>query len=300
MVERMCSMKRVVVTTFFLILSVVLPITGTSQSARTIIASKVVQAPIIDGIDTDPAWAKAQEIITHDKVADIDITLKAVYTDKDIFFLVIFPDPDESRSHKSWVWDKGRKLYNVGNDREDSFVFKWNMGSKPVDLSIYAVNSYKADIWFWKACRTDSVGYADDKIHSLSPLYTKDSTKLTSRTGTTMYLLRKGDSGSAAYKTKLPVEYEGDVLPRFTNQTPSGSRADVKAKGIWKDGKWTIEFRRMRNTGNNDDVQFDLKKSYYFGVSRYEIAGRKVNKRLTQPLYGSGDISEVLTLIFAK
>ena len=267
-------------------------------AGQTLIARKVEKAPIIDGTDAEPAWAEAKKITTHDKVADIEITLKAVYTDKEIFSLVSFPDPDESRTHKSWVWDKGRELYKIGNDREDIFVFKWNMESKPVDLSIKADNSYIADIWLWKACRTDPVGYADDKMHSLSPEYNKNATKLTSKGGVIMYLLRSGDSGNAAYKTKLRIEYEGDVIPRFIYQTPTGSRADVKAKGVWMDGKWVIEFGRLLNTGNDDDVQFDLKKSYQFGVSRYEIAGRKANRKLTQPLYGSGDISEELVLVF--
>ena len=267
---------------------------------QTLVAQRVGKEPIIDGTDADPAWTKVKTITTHDDVADIDITLKAVYTGKKIFLLVSFPDPDESRTHKSWVWDRGMELYKMGNDREDVFVFKWNMGASPVDLSIYAENPYKADVWFWKACRTDPVGYADDKLHILSSKYMKDATELTSKGGKTTYLLRQGDSGVAAFRTKLQIEHVSDVVRRFIYQTPSGSRADVKAKGVWMDGKWTIEFGRALNTGNDDDVQFDLKKGYQFGVSRYEIAGRKPNPQLTQPFYGSGDVSEVLTLIFAN
>ncbi len=294
----MCCIGKNHAAAFFIILSGLLLSPVPAQPAQSLIAAKVKQPPVIDGTDADPAWAGAQKIITHDKAADIDITLKAVYTDKEIFFLVIFPDPDESRSHKSWVWDKGRDIYKIGKDREDVFVFKWNMGTKSVDLSIYGADPYKADVWFWKACRTDPAGYADDKIQTLAPTYMKNSVRLTAKSGRTMYLLRKGDLGVGAYATKLQVEYAGNMLPRFTNHTPSGSRADVKAKGVWKGGKWTIEFGRALNTGNNDDIRFDLKKSCRFGVSRYEIAGRKRDSKLTQPLYGSGDISEVITLIF--
>ena len=76
-----------------------------------------------------------------------------------IFFLVVFPDPDESRRHKPWVWEKELKMYEMGPDREDVFIFKWNMDSEQKDLSVYADKSYTADIWFWKACRTDSTGF---------------------------------------------------------------------------------------------------------------------------------------------
>ena len=89
-------------------------------------------------------------------------------------------------------------------------------------------------------------------------------------------------------------------MPRFTNSIPAGSRADVKAKGVWSYGRWTIEFARTLQTGNGDDIQFDVSKDYLFGVSRYEIAGREPALELKQPLYGSGDISEALTLRFGE
>ncbi|GBE05849.1 MAG TPA: hypothetical protein ENG95_00550 [Nitrospirae bacterium] len=285
---------------FLAVLTGCVLIFDTAYSDQILTAQKVEIPPVIDGIGADKVWAEAEKITTHDDTADIDITLKAVYTGKEIFFLVSFPDPDESRTHKSWVWDKGRKLYRGGKDREDVFVFKWNMGPEPVDLSIHADNSYKADIWFWKAGRTDPVGYSDDKIQSLSLNYIEGTTELTSKTGKKIYLLRKEDSGTAAYRTELQIEYKGDVFPRFANQIPTGSRADVRAKGVWNKGRWTIEFGRALDTGNNDDVRFDRQKSFWFGVSRYEIAGRKENRELSQPLYGIGDISESLTLIFAK
>ena len=76
-----------------------------------------------------------------------------------------FPDSDESVTHKTWVWGKSAEMYKTGQDREDVFVFKWNMEPNPVYLSLKADNDYMADIWFWKACRTNPVGYADDKYH---------------------------------------------------------------------------------------------------------------------------------------
>lgn len=267
-------------------------------SDQTLIAHKVGKAPVIDGMGADTAWAGVQGITTHDKTADIDIDLKAVYTDGQIFFLVSFPDADESRTHKSWVWDKSLKIYKMGKDREDVFVFKWNMNAKPVDLSIYADEPYKADIWFWKAQRTDPVGYADDKIQTLASTGSTDYARLTSKTGKSMYLLRQGDAWDSAYKTEVFAGYRGDIISRFTNQTPTGSRADIKAKGGWKSGKWTIEFGRPFDTGYDDDIQFDLKKSYQFGVSRYEVAGRTPDPGIAQPLYGSGDVSEELILVF--
>lgn len=267
---------------------------------QTIVAKKIDVSPVIDGDAGDSVWDKSKFITTYDNIANLDISLKAVYNDEKIFFLVIYLDKDESSTHKSWRWNKALGTYAMNNDVEDVFVFKWPLSEDTVDLSIFGDNPYSADVWFWKACRTNPVGYADDKIQFLSSIKIEESKKLKSKSGKNMYLVRKGDKGTSSYKSELSGEYKGDKTPRFTNRTPTGSRADIKSKGKWNDGKWTIEFSRLLKTGNDDDVQFDITKSYHFGVSRYEIAGRKVNNNLTQPLYGSGDVGERITLIFDR
>ena len=170
------------------------------------------------------------------------------------------------------------------------------MEPEAVDLSIYSADHYLADVWFWKANRTDPVGYADDKTHKLATEKDIDATKLKNKSGKTFYLTRKVDTGTSAYTIDLQIEYQGDTLPRYINRLPSGSRADIRAKGHWQEGEWTIEFARALNTGNRDDVQFEPGNNYLLGVSRYEIAGRPPNKKLSQPLYGTGDINEVLWL----
>ena len=265
---------------------------------QTIVAGKVDKAPVIDGYDNDQAWQQVKPLVTRDKLAGIDIYLKAVHTGKELFFLVRFPDPDESRTHKSWQWDAAKNLYDLGKDREDTFVFKWDMEAEPVDLSIFADNNYTADIWYWKACRTDPSGYADDKSHVFNSIASEYATRLTSRTGRTMYLLRLEDKGRSAYRSHIQTVYKGDIMPRYENRKPTSSRADVRARGIWQDGWWTIELARALDTGFEDDIQFSPSKSFEFGVSRYEIAGREPDLKSSQPLHGAGDVGEVLTLIF--
>lgn len=261
-------------------------------------AVKVANAPRIDGYSQDPAWKTAPEIIARDPIAGIDVALKTVYTDEEVFFLVRFADPDESRIQKAWVWNKEKKMYEIGPLREDCFVFKWAMDGDAIDLSVRSDDNYKTDIWFWKANRTDPAGFADDKYQLLSSNKIPGAQTIVSRTGKTMYLKRKGDMGTAAYKNQIFIEYEGDIRPQFLSQTPSGSRADVRAKGVWTDKEWCLEFGRKLATGNLDDVQFDVGKEYRFGISRYEIAGREPDPGLSQPLYGAGDVSEKLVLVF--
>jgi hypothetical protein len=66
-----------------------------------------------------------------------------------------------------------------------------------------------------------------------------------------------------------------------------GSRDDIAAKGIWKNGTWTVEFKRALVTGNDDDIAFNVKTgepSYYvFDVALF-------NRTITEHSY-SGPIS---------
>jgi hypothetical protein len=274
--------------------------TSRCLAEQSLVAIPVQESPLIDGLADDPAWQNAPLLTTHDKTAGLEIRIKAVYTDTEIFFQVSFPDPDESRTHKSWLWDNGRAIYTVGNDREDLFIFKWNMEANPVDLSIYSGTASRSDIWYWKACRTDGTGYADDKSHLYGKTRDRNATEIISRSGEIMYLLREGDAGESAYKIDLISEYQGDILPRYTLQQPTGSRSDVRARGVWHNGRWTIELARKLVTNNPDDIQFAPAKRYLFGVSRYEIAGREPNAKLSDPLYGTGDVNETLWLEFRQ
>lgn len=269
-----------------------------ASAQQTLVATQVTGPLKVDGVADEPMWEKAEAIITHDDVADIDVTLKSVYTADTLYFLVTFPDSDQSRLHKPWVWSEKKQLYMMGPEREDCFVIKWALFPGVSDLSLGADSPYEADIWFWKANRTDPAGFADDKMQQLSDSKNKRAKELVSHSGRKMYLVRKGDKGDSAYQSVLYADYVKDMLPQFQSRQPSASRADVQAKGVWQNGRWTIEFMRLLKNNNADDIQFDRKQKYFFGVSRYEIAGRSANPQLSQPLYGSGDVSEKLFLVF--
>lgn len=292
----MCNIKDQIIRLFKVTLFFC--VTATAFADQTIVTVKVKQAPVIDGRANDIVWNKAREIVTHDAVANIDIRLKTVYTDAEIFFLVRFPDSTENRQHKQMIWNNKTKLYNIGPRREDNFVFKWNMEPFPVDISLSSESQYKADIWYWKSYRTNHAGYADDKYQIYSSTSSAKAHRVLSKTGKTFYLTRKGDKGRAAYKNNIPVDFQGDSVASYDLRQPSGSRADVKAKGHWKSGIWTLEFSRKLKTRQVDDVYLTPGLNYRFGVSRYEIAGRVVNPAIEIPLFGSGEISEHLLLQF--
>ncbi len=275
-------------------------IAGFCQADQLLVSQIVSISPTVDGSALDSAWSSVPGIVTTDIVANIPMELKAVHTGTHIYFLVRYPDSDCSQSHRSWFWNADQDEYAPGNDREDVFVFKWFLSGDDTDLTLLSPTSYTADIWFWKACRTNGSGYADDKTQELSATVLARSSQLTSKTGSSMHLIRSGDEGKPAYKTQILVINQGPVVSRFAEVKPEGSRADIRAKGVWADGYWTIEFGRQLQTKHDDDVQLFPGQSYRLGVSRFEIAGRKEEPDSQQPKYGCGEISEVLTLEFAS
>lgn len=260
---------------------------------------KVAQGPVLDGSDQDAAWQGVKPVIIADTSSGQKILLRSVYTDDQVFFLVMFPDAAENFLHKPWVWNAAGQKYESGPHREDTFVFKWNMMDKDVDLTNFSDDSYRADVWYWKANRTNPAGYADDQIHTLADAPAKGSTELLSKTGKKRYLTRPNDAGKAPNQEYTPVAYEGDLVNAFKVAEPAGSRADVRARGLWSGGFQTIEFARNFTTGYDDDVQFDPAsgKAYLFGVSIFSLYGNALDTS-TPNLYGMGRISEPLRLIF--
>lgn len=288
--------RRKTILTVLLILFLITP--GLTYADQTVEAFKVKGAPVIDGEGDDGAWKSARTYTIRDQRLDVDITLKAVRSDDALFFLVSFPDEEESRLHKPWVWNKDLEVYQFGPQREDTFTFKWNMSGKKINLSNFSDDDYRADVWYWKANRTDPAGFADDKMHILSSEAAKKSNSIVSKSGKQRHLLRLGDKGRPAQDKRLLTEYQGDVLDQFVSQAPDGSKADVRAKGIWKDGRWTVEFERKLDTGNDDDVRFESTpgKKYLFGVSIAGLYAEEIDTAKKHP-YGQGRISEPLYLV---
>ncbi|HEX6313980.1 MAG TPA: ethylbenzene dehydrogenase-related protein, partial [Gemmatimonadaceae bacterium] len=70
----------------------------------------------------------------------------------------------------------------------------------------------------------------------------------------------------------LPV---GTRIPNMITSGPTGTRADVDARGEYNPANktWTVEIRRKLVTGDTKDVQFDsLAREYAFGVSIFDNA----------------------------
>lgn len=261
-----------------------------------LISAPVTERPTIDGRADERVWETLPAVTTLDFASQRPITLKSVHTEDEIFFLVTYPDQAPSETHKSWEWDSQEKIYKQILDREDVFVFKWSMVGNEVNLGFQNADPHQADIWYWKARRTNPSGFADDKWQTLSYENHKDAKPVQSSRHGELYLRRVGDAGQSAYAEQLPDDYQGDVLSRYLPRQPQGSRADIRAKGHWQDGAWSIEFSRRLYTGHADDIVLIPGGNYLFAVSRYEMAAGAELEASNQPLYKMGDAFDRLIL----
>ncbi|MBI4806157.1 MAG: hypothetical protein HY795_13055 [Desulfovibrio sp.] len=284
---------------FVLFLGVVSPLSPAVPKHRELLASRAASPPDVHN-PSDPAWNPIRPVAVLDVVANTTVEFKALHTGDHVFIQASFPDPTENRMHRMLRWDPASKSYVDGPEREDVIILKWSMVSHETGLTLHEDSPYVADEWFWKAYRSDHAGYADDKIQIYSTNPSPEAKPMLSKNGKVFYLTRKGDEGQEAADTILYPDYAGDRVPKFKLVQPSGSRADIRAKGHWQNGKWTVTFARKLVTGHADDVAFSLDKAYPFGISRFEIAGRAPEPGTEEPLYGCGDVGEILELRFAK
>lgn len=259
--------------------------------------SKVTQAPEVDGKDNDIAWENAQPIQTLDLTSQRLIEMTAVHDGVNLYMRIKYRDGAPSITHKSWTWSAQKDFYLQGLDREDMFVIKWSMQGQNADISLRHAKPHTADIWFWKACRTNPMGYFDDKRHEMTVDWVDKSLEIKAEDGTVGHLRRIGDEGKQCYAELFPANFTRQYLPRYTMQEPEGSRGDVKGKGVWKDGYWTLECTRKLNTGHDDDLQMEQGGQYLFGVACYEIAGTPIDLSYSQPLYRTGDVYDRIILV---
>lgn len=239
-------------------------------------AVKVDKAPAVDGKADDDAWKAAKAYtIKVDKPKRIlepgkEVTLKVAHDGSSIYVLCEWADKKKNDQHESWAWDEGKAKYEKSGFMEDEFFVAFQLeGSFNANMTV-GIDA-KWDVWQWQAARTDPTGFARDKIHVYT--HTKpDDPLLAARSrqdsdDKEWWMLLLDDAGKPPAKAVDAPKAKGkDTLPTFVTQTPEGSAADVRAKGTWKEGRWTVEFSRKLDTGAKDDRKFDLGDAVLFAV----------------------------------
>ena len=256
---------------------------GLGHNAPLTLKAKHTQTPpIIDGAGDDEVW-RAATPLNLDAIGvwgtsigkSAKITIKAIHTDSHIAFLMRWEDATrDNKMHKPWVWNAEKKAYEQGKEQEDAMALAFEH-TGPFTADMLSPVDAVWDLWTWKATRSDPVGYALDKTHRYSTTKPEGKAKeYPSRTGTPIWVQRPDDKGESTQKSlQAPSEYSGDVLPAYAIGEPAGSGADVRAKGKWENGYWTVELSRKLNTGHPDDTAFDPAQTYAMAVAVQDRTG---------------------------
>ena len=245
---------------------------------------------VVDGHDSEAEWNRAKEVfvpLAHGSVEGASV--KALYSDDQVFIRVRWPDATENRDHHPWTWNADLNSYVAGQQVEDSILLSFEAGCEwsPSLLQGYV---YDFDGWHWLAARSDPVGQAwdiggtvqdrplpklnfvpyparytgmdwnvkfterndptiiHDDWHELDRFYYHE------RAGEMVYVKTDPDQMKTSNPAlhleppgAPPVDPE-ETFPQFEAVRLTGDAGEVDAKGHWKDGYWTVEFRRDRLT----------------------------------------------------
>lgn len=155
-----------------------------------------------------------------------------------------------------WHWKAART--NPANQIDDQFVSWIKNGELALNGEVSKEAGRQAD-------PKTSGGYVEniDKEKNI-PIYNfKDPNNPLKNPN---YIMKE----EAVAITDLSQFEKGDTIPGHVVEAFKGDRADMTGKGVWENGKWTLEWSRELNTGSEFDVNFsDLNKEYAFGVATF-------------------------------
>ncbi|MBD3216671.1 MAG: hypothetical protein GF310_00250 [candidate division Zixibacteria bacterium] len=128
------------------------------------------------------------------------------------------------------------------------------------------------DAWDWRACLTDLTGFADDGYleyvaNELSGFTADDGGAAFMRNESGglpewMYYDDPNANGNYPFWFRFAVPFvDGNWarnanVPGYMALIPYGDRASVETASTYENPRWTLEIKRLRNTGSGNDIQF--------------------------------------------
>jgi len=150
------------------------------------------------------------------------------------------------------------------------------------------------DLIQWRAHRSNPIGMADDGYvldwRNFDAGANPFASNMDGKTKTPRFMFKGADkafsdanppkNGGVLIAGQNAVPFDpnagwkaGDLLPQYylSAEAAKGSAADNKyAKGVWKDGTWTLVWARPLNLRNPDDKALQEGKSYSFGFAVHD------------------------------
>jgi hypothetical protein len=302
------------------LLGVVLPYPEHSEAAEQMIvtARRLEQRPsgpndpVWNGVPPDWLHVKGRDSFSNE---DVKVSMKAAYTPDEIFFLFRWPDPTKSITKKAWRFDGTNWVHLEGDEDRLALIFEITriegfatrgctvICHSPPDVSRkdWKLATHdpaeKADLWHWKAARSNPYHSADDGWLTVAgnPSGSYRTTGRRSDAGEggdvlnetedksgPMYMrypsMKPLELGFLLYEDAVPISPDavfsaGDMLTYRMPRKPDQSRADIKATAQYANGEWTLMLSRKLKTGWPDDVQFNIRKDYSFALALFDDSG---------------------------
>jgi hypothetical protein len=172
----------------------------------------------------------------------------------------------------------------------------WKTGKSLEELAKIKADGGFVDLIQWRSHRTNPVGYADDgyvlEWRNFDSGKNPFASNLDSATKQPKFMFDAGKFGAKSVSADqvgkkenflikgnnaVPFDpnagwKEGDMLPRYVLQPAdaTGSAADNKANGVWKDGMWTVVVTRPMNLANDDDKALKAGGIYNAGFAIHD------------------------------
>ncbi len=197
----------------------------------------------------------------------------------------------------------------------------WRTVKTPEELAKLKSEGMFLDLIQWRAHRSNPVGASDDGYvldfrssdagknpfasnlddKTRQPRYMYDASKFGAKAVTQSQVPGKGNFlilGDNAVPFDPNAGWkEGDMVPRYFLQAPTGSAGDNKGAGTWKDGVWTVVMTRPLNLANGDDKALKPGGVYSVGFAVHDenitTRGHFVSFPLTLGLGAKADIEAV-------
>ena len=305
------------------------------------------QTMAIDGKANEAAWQNSEKLVLSNKLGNTpaaftEVSFQALQDEQNIYLLITWSDAEKSLSHTPIIkTEQGWKPLTQGFEKDDEIVWYEDklavmlandpfaamqsifLGPKPLKDAPesrsgrgyhFRTDHNIADIWHWKAWRTDSLFQAEDAFigtprqvlpwqvryeagMSKDPKYGGGYTfnwkwfaeeqvipKRLPRTSRFVYA-SNGSPKAAELKPisgmrwndTVPYKLQSDQVPLYsivpstmTKDTIQGDQGDVRARGIWHDGVWTLELARLKDTGSEFDIA--LRDKVYVWLSVFNHA----------------------------
>ncbi|MBF0180689.1 MAG: hypothetical protein HQM03_11765 [Magnetococcales bacterium] len=232
---------------------------------------------------TDSEWESGPASAPdEDDAPSRELRVRTAYHENIFYMAMEWPDATMNALYKPWKW--AGDSYRRNREVDDMLVVRWKLGDS-FHACMLASTRYRTDVWRWSAGRSNLSGVADDMRQEFSDQpFDKPAREYEGNKGT-VYLLNEPDVGSPGWQSLPgPKPGSGPVVASIAKAgDPSGSRADVAAKGRWKDGVWRVEMSRRLRTDDPEDVVLEPggERVVQFAVF---YAGYRLRKFITAPM----------------